>query len=136
MISNLKSRSFIFVYWGVLLVLILDRADTIYRTVSAYYNGVWFGGLTKTIGLTSEDLFFFILSEFVVFYGIYLFYKLKKSGGYWFLGANAAFFFYALFFGPISNYGFLEILPSFIFYFVGYFVLVVFVPLYYFERFV
>ena len=87
--TNFKTRSFKFVYWIMLILLVGDTLDTIYRTVSGYLgDGSSFPGIDFVFRPTTTDMIAFIIIQLGVIYGIYLLYKLKKAGGYWFLGSK------------------------------------------------
>ena len=134
--SSFKERSFKFIYWLMLLLLILDQIDTIYRTFSGYLNnGTTFPGVDFVFKPTTPDMIVFIIIELGIIYGIYLLYNLKKSGGYWFLGSNIIFLIYASILGPISEVGFSTILPMFIVYFGIYIILVIGIPWFYSNKF-
>ena len=133
---GLRLRSFNFVYWTMLLFLVGDTLDTAYRFMGGYLGvGPSFPGVNFIIQPTSVDLFFFIFAQLGVVYGIYLLYKLKRVGGYWFLGSQIFFLLYASVFGPISKIGISSILFPLILFFCVYIILVVFVPLYYSDKF-
>ncbi len=132
---SFKFRSFSFVYWVMLLFLVGDMLDTLYRFVAGYLGGSSFPGVSAVIQPTSIDLFFFIITQIGVIYGIYLLYKLKKVGGYWFLGSQIVYLIYTSFFGPISKIGFYTILLPLLFFMFVYFVLVILVPWFYSEKF-
>ena len=132
----MRLRSFGFVYWTMLLFLVGDTLDTACRFISSYLGvGPSFSGVNFIIQPTSVDLFFFIFAQLGVVYGIYLLYKLKRVGGYWFLGSQIFFLLYTSVFGPISKIGISSILFPLILFFCVYIILVVFVPLYYSDKF-
>ena len=135
--KNTKERSFKFVYWLVLLLLVLDTLDTFYRFVFVGYlgEGSTFPGLDYTIKPTSIDLVVFLLAQVFIIYGIYLLYFLKKIGGYWFLGSQLFFLIYASFFGPVAEIGFLNILLPIALFFCLYVILAIIVPWFYSEKF-
>ena len=137
MFKNFKSRSFSFVYWVMLLFLIGDTADTAFRFISGYLgDGSSFPGVEIIIKPTSFDLFVFTVCQIGVVFGIYLLYKLKKAGGYWFMGSQILFLIYASVFGPISKIGIAPILlPLTLFMFV-YLFLVILVPIIYSDKYI
>ena len=134
--KSFKETSFKFVFWIMLIFLVGDTIDTIYRTVSGYLgDGSSIPGVDFIFKPTTMDMIVFIILEVGVIYGIYLLYMLKKVGGYWFLGSNIFFLIYASLFGPISEIGFFTILPMFIFYFGIYIILVIGIPSFYSNKF-
>ena len=134
--TSLKDRSFKIVYWIMLLFLVGDTIDTIYRSVDGYLSeGSSFPGVDFVFSPSTTDMIFFFISQLGVIYGIYLLYKLKKAGGYWFLISNILFLIYASVIGPISEVGIIAILPMIALYFGIYIVLVICVPLYYSDKF-
>ena len=136
MITNFKERSFKFAYWLMLILLIGDTIDTIYRTVSGYLGeGSSIPGVDFLFKPNNMDMLVFIIAQIGVIYGIYLLYKLQKVGGYWFLGSNILFLIYASLFGPIAEIGFTTILPMFILYFGIYVILVIVIPNFYSNKF-
>lgn len=136
MVGGLRSRSFNFVYLIMLLFLVGNTLDTACRFIGVYLGvGPSFLGVDFVIQPTSIDLFFFVVAQLGVIYGICLLYKLKKVGGYWFLGSQIFFLLYTSFFGPVSKVGISTILLPLILFFCVYVVLVVCVPLYYSDKF-
>ena len=134
--TSFKSRSFKIVYWIMLIFLIGDTLDSIYRTVTGFFGeGTNFPGSDIVIQPTTTDMFVFIIFMIGVIYGIYLLYNLKKIGGYWVVGSNIVFTIYASIFGPIAEIGFSTILPIMALYFVIYIILAICVPWYYSEKF-
>jgi len=134
--KSFKERSFKFSYWIMLIFLLADTIDTIYRTISGYLGeGSTVPGVDVLFKPTTTDMIVFVFFQIGVIYGIYLLYKLKKVGGYWFLGSNVLFLIYASLLGPIAQIGFTTILPMFIFYFGIYIILVLGVPNYYSNKF-
>ena len=111
--TNFKSRSFKFVYWIMLIFLVGDTLDTIYRSVVTGYlrEGTTFPGSDVLVQLTTTDIFVFLIIMIGVIYGIYLLYNLKKAGGYWVVGSNIVFIIYASIFGPIAEIGFSTVFP-------------------------
>ena len=109
--KGFKEKSFRFVYWVVLLLLVGDTLDTLYRFVFVGYlgEGSTFPGLDYAIKPTSLDLVVFLLAQVFIIYGIYLISCLRKVGGYWFLGSQLFFLIYASFFGPVAEIGFSNI---------------------------
>lgn len=131
-----KARSFAFVYWVMLLVLVGDTVDTFYRFVSGYLGGgSSFPGVDVLVQPTTLDLIVFIIVQTGVVYGIYLLYSLKKTGGYWFVGSQLLFLIYASFFGPIAKIGILNILTPILLFFLLYVFLTIFIPWFYSEKF-
>ena len=136
MATNFKERSFKLVYWLMLIFLVGDTIDTIYRTVSGFLGeGSSIPGVDFLFKPTIMDMFVFVIAEIGVMYGIYLLYTFKKVGGYWFLGSNILFLIYASLFGPIAEIGFTTILPMFILYFGIYVILVIGIPNFYSNKF-
>jgi len=136
MATNFKERPFKLVYWLMLIFLVGDTIDTIYRTVSGFLGeGSSIPGVDFLFKPTIMDMFVFVFAQIGVIYGIYLLYKFKKVGGYWFLGSNILFLIYASLFGPIAEIGFTTILPMFILYFGIYVILVIGIPNFYSNKF-
>ena len=134
--KNFKEKSFKFSYLIMLIFLVGDAIDTIYRSVSSYLGeGTSIPGADVVFKPTTTDMIFFVFFQFGVIYGIFLLYKLKKSGGYWFLGSNFLFLIYASLIGPIAQIGFSTILPMFLLYFGIYIILVLGIPIYYSNKF-
>ena len=134
--KSFKTRSFKFVYWIMLILLVGDTLDTIYRTVTGYLGeGTTFPGSDVLIQPTTPDMVVFIIIMAAVIYGIYLLYNLKKAGGYWVVGSNIVFIIYASIFGPIAEVGFSTVLPIISLYFAIYIILAIGVPWYYSEKF-
>ena len=134
--TNFKERSFKFSYWIMIIFLVGDTIDTIYRTVSGYLGeGASFPGVDILLKPTTTDMIFFVIAQIGVIYGIYLLYKLQKVGGYWFLGSNILFLIYASLFGPIAEIGFATIFPMFVLYFGIYVILVIGIPYFYSKKF-
>jgi len=134
--TGFKSRSFKFVYWIMLIFLVGDTLDTIYRTITGYLGeGTTFPGSDVVVQPTTSDMFVFIIVMVGVIYGIYLLYNLKKAGGYWVVGSNIIFMIYATILGPISEVGFFSVLPIIALYFTIYIILTIFVPWFYSEKF-
>ena len=134
--KSLKEKSFKIVYWIMLIFLIGDTIDTIYRSTNGYLSGgSSFPGVDFVFNPSTTDMIFFFISQIGVIYGIFLLYKLKKSGGYWFLISNILFLIYASIVGPISEIDIITILPMIVLYFGIYIVLVICVPLYYSDKF-
>ena len=88
--TDIKTRSFKFVFWIMLIFLSGDTIDTIYRFIIIGYlgEGTTFPGVDSIIKPNTIDLIIFLLVQIGIFYGIYLLYRFKKVGGYWFLGSN------------------------------------------------
>ena len=134
--TSFKARSFKFVYWIMLILLVGDTLDTIYRTVTGFFGeGTTFPGSDVVVQPTTTDMVVFLIIMIGVIYGIYLLYNLKKAGGYWVVGSNIMLVIYASIFGPIAEVGFATVLPTIAFYLSIYIVLVIFVPLYYSDKF-
>ena len=134
--TSFKTRSFKFVYWIMLIFLVGDTLDTIYRTVTGYLGeGTTFPGSDVLIQPTTTDMVVFLIIMIGVIYGIYLLYNLKKIGGYWVVGSNIVFIIYASIFGPIAEIGFSAIFPILALYFTIYIVLTICIPWYYSEKF-
>ena len=135
--TKFKIRSFKFVYWVMIIFLLYDTVDTIYRFIFIGYlgEGATFPGVKSAIKPDTTDLIIFIIVQVGVIYGIYLLYKLKKIGGYWFLGSNFIFLIYASVFGPIAEIGLFNILTPIILYFCLYIILSIIVPWFYSEKF-
>ena len=135
--TSFKSRSFKFVYWIMLIFLVGDTLDTIYRSVVNGYlgEGTTFPGSDVLIQPTTTDMVVFLIIIIGVIYGIYLLYNLKKAGGYWVVGSNIVFIIYASIFGPIAEIGFSAIFPILVLYFIIYIILAICVPWYYSEKF-
>ena len=134
---SLKLRLFKFIYWIMLILLAGDSIDTIYRFIFIGYlgEGTSFPGFDEVIKPNTIDLIMFLIVQIGIIYGIYLLYKLKKIGGYWFLGSNILFLLYASIFGPISVIGINNILLPIILYFCLYVVLAILIPWFYSEKF-
>ena len=135
--TGFKARSFKFVYWIMLIFLVGDTLDTIYRSVVKGYfgEGTTFPGSDILIKTTTTDMLVFLIIMIGVIYGIYLLYNLKKVGGYWVVGSNILFIIYASIFGPIAEVGFSSVFPIIALYFTIYIVLTICVPWYYSEKF-
>ena len=135
--TNLKSQSFTFIFWIMLILLTGDTIDTIYRFILIGYlgEGTTFPGVEYPIKPDTIDLLVFIIVQIGIFYGIYLLYKLKKLGGYIFIISNLAFLIYASILGPIAEIGIQNILVPIILYFCLYIILSIFIPLFYSDKF-
>ena len=134
--KSLKSRSFNFVYWIMLILLVGDTLDTIYRTITGYLgDGASFPGVDTLIKPGGTDLIVFFIVQLGVIYGIYLLYNLKKIGGYWLMGSNIIFLLYATTIGPIAEVGFFTIAPVIILYFGIYIILSIGIPRFYSDKF-
>jgi len=134
--TSFKTRSFKFVYWIMLIFLVGDILDTIYRTVTGYFGeGTTFPGIDVLVQPTTTDMVVFLIVMIGVIYGIYLLYNLKKTGGYWVVGSNIVFIIYASIFGPIAEVGFSSVLPIIAIYFAIYIFLTICVPWFYSEKF-
>ena len=130
--TSFKSRSFKFAYWIMLIILVVDTLDTIYRSVRGYLgDGTRFPGSDEIFQPTGTDMIVFFLFQLGIIYGIYLLYKLKKIGGYWVIGSNIILIIYAAFLGPIAEIGFSNILPMVALYFGLYIILAICIPIYY-----
>ena len=135
--TDIKTRSFKFVFWIMLILLSGDTIDTIYRFIVIGYlgEGTTFPGVDSIIKPNTIDLIIFLIIQIGIFYGIYLLYQLKKIGGYWFLGSNFIFLIYASILGPIAEIGILNILMPIILYFCLYIILSICIPLFYSDKF-
>tara|TARA_B100001245_G_scaffold194998_1_gene153736 strand:- start:97 stop:513 length:417 start_codon:yes stop_codon:yes gene_type:complete len=135
--TGFKARSFKFVYWIMLILLVGDTLDTIYSTVVEGYlgEGSAFPGSDVLFQTTTTDMIVFLVILIGLIYGIYLLYNLKKVGGYWVVGSNILFVIYASIFGPIAEVGFSSVLPIIAIYFTIYIILTIGVPWYYSEKF-
>ena len=135
--KSFKIRSFKFVYWIMLIALVGDTLDTIYRSVVIGYlgEGTTFPGSDILFQPTTTDMVVFLIIMIGVIYGIYLLYNLKKAGGYWVIGSNIVFIIYASIFGPIAEVGFSTVLPIIALYFSIYIVLAIGVPWFYSDKF-
>ena len=135
--TGFKARSFKFVYWIMLILLVGDTLDTIYSTVVEGYlgEGSAFPGSDVLFQTTTTDMIVFLVILIGLLYGIYLLYNLKKAGGYWVIGSNILFVIYASIFGPIAEVGFSSVLPIIAIYFTIYIILTIGVPWYYSEKF-
>ena len=135
--TGFKARSFKFVYWIMLILLVGDTLDTIYSTVVEGYlgEGSAFPGSDTLFQTTTTDMIVFLIILIGLIYGIYLLYNLKKVGGYWVVGSNILFVIYASRFGPIAEVGCSSVLPIIAIYFSIYVVLTIGVPWYYSEKF-
>lgn len=135
--TDIKTRSFKFVFWIMLIFLSGDTIDTIYRFIIIGYlgEGTTFPGVDSIIKPNTIDLIIFLLVQIGIFYGIYLLYQLKKIGGYWFLGSNFIFLIYASILGPIAEIGILNILMPIILYFCLYIILSICIPWLYSDKF-
>ena len=135
--TGFKARSFKFVYWIMLILLVGDTLDTIYSTVVEGYlgEGSAFPGSDVLFQTTTTDMIVFLVILIGLIYGIYLLYNLKKAGGYWVIGSNILFVIYASIFGPIAEVGFSSVLPIIAIYFTIYIILTIGVPWYYSEKF-
>ena len=137
MSTNFKTKSFKFVYWIMLILLVVDSLDTIYRFVVTGYlgDGTSFPGMDSVIKPDTIDLVIFAFIQIGIVYGIFLLYRLKKVGGYWFLGSNIVFLIYASIFGPISEIGILNIITPIFLYFCLYIFLAIIIPWFYSNKF-
>ena len=134
--TSFKTRSFKFVYWIMLIFLVGDTLDTIYRTITGYFGeGTTFPGSDVLVQPTTTDMVVFLIVMIGVIYGIYLLYNLKKTGGYWVVSSNIVFIIYASIFGPIAEVGFSAVLPIIALYFAIYIILAICVPWFYSEKF-
>ena len=135
--TGFKARSFKFVYWIMLILLVGDTLDTIYSTIVEGYlgEGSAFPGSNVLFQTTTTDMIVFLVILIGLIYGIYLLYNLKKVGGYWIIGSNILFVIYASIFGPIAEVGFSSVLPIIAIYFTIYIILTIGIPWYYSEKF-
>ena len=134
---SFKENIFKLVYWVMIILLAGDTIDTIYRFVIIGYfgEGASFPGVDSFIKPTTIDLIIFIIFEIGIIYGIFLLYKLKKSGGYWFLSSNVLFTIYASIFGPIAKIGIYNILLPIVLFFCLYIFLTILIPWFYSDKF-
>jgi len=134
---NIKTQSFKFVFWIMLILLSVDTIDTIYRFILIGYfgEGIAFPGFESVIKPNTTDLVIFIIVQIGIFYGISLLYQLKKTGGYWFLGSNFIFLIYSSILGPIAEIEILNILMPIILYFCLYIILSICIPWFYSDKF-
>ena len=134
---SLKLRLFKFIYWIMLILLSGDSIDTIYRFIFIGYlgEGASFPGFDEVIKPNTIDLIIFLIVQIGIIYGIFLLYKMKKFGGYLFLGSNILFLIYASIFGPISVIGISNIFLPIILYFCLYIILAILIPWFYSEKF-
>ena len=135
--TDIKTQSFKFVFWIMLILLSGDTIDTIYRFIVIGYlgEGTTFPGVDSIIKPNTIDLIIFLIVQIGIFYGIYLLYQLKKIGGYFFLGSNFIFLIYASILGPIAEIGILNILMPIILYFCLYIILSICIPSFYSNKF-
>ena len=135
--TDIKTRSFKFVFWIMLILLSGDTIDTIYRFIIIGYlgEGTTFPGVDSIIKPNVIDLIIFLIVQIGIFYGIYLLYQLKKIGGYFFLGSNFIFLIYASILGPIAEIGIQNILVPIILYFCLYIILSICIPWLYSDKF-
>ena len=121
----------------MLILLVVDSLDTIYRFVVTGYlgDGTSFPGMDSVIKPDTIDLVIFAFIQIGIVYGIFLLYRLKKVGGYWFLGSNIIFLIYASIFGPISEIGILNIITPIFLYFCLYIFLAIIIPWFYSNKF-
>ena len=70
--TNIKTRSFKFVFWIMLILLSGDTLDTIYRFIVIGYfgEGTTFPGFESVIKPNTSDLVIFIIVQIGIFYGI------------------------------------------------------------------
>ena len=137
MSEGFKENLFKLVYWVMIFLLAGDTIDTIYRFIIIGYfgEGASFPGIDFFIKPTTIDLIIFIIFEIGIIYGIFLLYKLKKSGGYWFLSSNILFTIYASIFGPIATIGIYNILLPIVLFFCLYIFLTILIPWFYSDKF-
>ena len=135
--TDIKTRSFKFVFWIMLILLSGDTIDTIYRFIIIGYlgEGTTFPGVDSIIKPNAIDLIIFLIVQIGIFYGIYLLYQLKKIGGYFFLSSNFIFLIYASILGPIAEIGIQNILVPIILYFCLYIILSICIPWFYSDKF-
>lgn len=121
----------------MIIFLVGDTLDTIYRFVITGYlgEGTTFPGIDSAIKPDTIDLIIFTIVQIGIIYGIYKLYKLKRSGGYWFLGSNIMFLIYASILGPIAEIGITNILTPIILYFCLYIILALGIPRFYSKNF-
>ena len=121
----------------MLFFLAGDTLDTVYRFVVIGYlgEGAAFPGVGRAIKPDTLDLVVFLIAQVGIVIGIYNLYKLKKVGGYYFLGSNFVFLFYASLFGPVAEVGILNIIVPIFFYFALYVFFAICIPWLYSEKF-
>lgn len=121
----------------MLFFLVGDTLDTFYRFVVIGYfgEGATFPGTGSAIKPDTVDLFVFCIVQIAIMIGIYNLYKLKRLGGYCFLGSNLIYLIYASLFGPISEIGISNIFLPIFFYFSLYVFFAICVPWFYSENF-
>ena len=135
--TNFKTRSFKYIFWIMILLLVVDSLDTIYRFVIIGYlgEGTTFPGVDNIIKPTTADLIIFTIIQIGIIYGIYLLYNLKRVGGYWFIVSQIMFLIYASILGPIAEIGISNILMPIILFFILYIILTIFIPWFYSDKF-
>ena len=135
--TNFKTRSFKYLFWIMILLLVVDSLDTIYRFVIIGFlgKGTTFPGVDSAIKPDTIDLIIFLIVQIGIFYGIYLLYNLQKIGGYWFLFSNLTFLIYTSIFGPIAEIGISNIFIPIILYFCLYIILSICIPWFYKDKF-
>ena len=137
MSTNFKNKSFKFAYWIMLILLIGDSIDTVYRFLIVGYlgEGTTFPGVASVIKPDTVDLIIFLIVQLGIFYGVYLLYNLKKIGGYWFIGSNLIYLIYASILGPIAQIGISNILIPIVLFFFLYLALAIVIPFIYSDKF-
>ena len=135
--TDIKTRSFKFVFWIMLILLSGDTIDTIYRFILIGYlgDGTTFPGVNSVIKPSTTDLIVFLIIQIGIIYGIYLLYNLKRVGGYWFIVSQILFLIYASILGPIAEIGISNILMPIILFFILYIILTIFIPWFYSDKF-
>ena len=133
--TSFKSRSFLFVFWIIIILILVDLFDTFNRVVVSYFTT----GAVSLPGGSVVEISGIILVLVVpliiaVLYGTYLLYKRKKVGGYWVLGANFLFFISGFIVGPFAEHA-SEVLLFSIIYFIIMIVVVIGVPRFYSDKF-
>ena len=135
--ASFKSRSFKYVFWIILVFLTGDTLDTVYRFVVIGYfgDGAAFPGSNSPVKPDTVDLVVFLFVQVGIISGIYLLYKLKRVGGYFFIISNFFFLIYASLFGPIAEIGISNIFVPIVFYFSLYVFFALVLPWFYWEKF-
>ena len=135
--DSFKSKSFKFIFWIMIIILVGDTIDTIFRFILIGYlgDGTTFPGVNSVIKPSTTDLIVFLIIQIGIIYGIYLLYNLKRVGGYWFIVSQILFLIYASILGPIAEIGISNILMPIILFFILYIILTIFIPWFYSDKF-
>ena len=135
--DSFKSKSFKFIFCIMIIILVGDTIDTIYRFILIGYlgDGTTFPGVNSVIKPSTTDLIVFLIIQIGIIYGIYLLYNLKRVGGYWFIVSQILFLIYASILGPIADIGISNILMPIILFFILYIILTIFIPWFYSDKF-